>query len=119
MCRSRRAFFFVLPDKYCFKFREFQNPETLALQWFANYRLVGLRLLVGVIRRSNGKPLRPSRFVDYAQFKTETMEKPRAVALQRFSVVLGIFQNSSQIVVIPNESLKWEHKGDVTSVKLW
>ena len=83
MCRSRRAFFFVLPDKYCFKFREFQNPETLALQW------------------------------------TETMEKPRAVALQRFSVVLGIFQNSSQIVVIPNESLKWEHKGDVTSVKLW
>ena len=73
---------------------------------------------VGVIRRSNAKPLRRSRFVDYAQFKTETMEKPRAVALQRFSVVLGIFQNSSQIVVIPNESLKWEPKGDVTSVKV-
>jgi len=53
----------------------------------------------GVIRRSNGKALRHSRFIDFAQIGVEDIEKPGAVAAQRLQVISGIFQNSSQTVV--------------------
>ena len=54
---------------------------------------------VGVIRRSNVKLLRRSRFSDSAQIRTANTEKPRAVARQRLPVISSIFQNSSQTVV--------------------
>ena len=54
---------------------------------------------VGVIRRSNAKPLQHSRFSDSAQNRTEIERKPGAVAPQRLPVISGIFQNSSQTVV--------------------
>lgn len=53
---------------------------------------VGLRLLVGVIRRSNGKPLGPSGFVGFGQIYRKTTEALR----HNVSVV---FYSSSQIVV--------------------
>ena len=38
-----------------------------ALQSLEHHSLVGLRIVVGVIRRSNGKPLQANGFVGFGQ----------------------------------------------------
>ena len=53
-----------------------------ALQSLEHHSLVGLRIVVGVIRRPNGKPLWPSGFVGFGQIYGELQKIPGGVAVQ-------------------------------------
>ena len=53
-----------------------------ALQNLEHHSFVGLRIVVGVIRRSKGKPLGPSGFVGFWQIFRELQKIPGGIAAQ-------------------------------------
>ena len=59
-----------------------QNSKVTIPQWLECHNLVGLRIVVGVIRRSNGKPLGRSGFVGFGQICRELQKNPGGVAVQ-------------------------------------
>ena len=95
---------FLQPETHVKKPQGKHVAQILAAQGFGRHSLVGFRLPVGVIRRSNAKHLRRSRFIDSAQFKTANIRKPGAVAAQRLLVISATLQNSSQTVVKPPQN---------------
>ena len=54
-----------------------------ALQSLEHHSLVGLRIVVGVIRRSNVKTLGPNAFVGFRQIFMELQKIPGGIAPQR------------------------------------
>jgi len=54
-----------------------------ALQNLEHHSFVGLRIVVGVIRRSNGKPLGANNFVGFRQIFMELQKIPGGIAPQR------------------------------------
>ena len=67
-----------------------------ALQSLEHHSLVGLRIVVGVIRRSNGKPLGPSGFVGFGQICRELQKIPGGIAPQRLRDFLQFSKNLSK-----------------------
>ena len=53
-----------------------------ALQNLEHHSFAGLRIVVGVIRRSNVKTLGPNAFVGFRQIFMELQENPGGTALQ-------------------------------------
>ena len=98
--------FFVCLISTALNFGNSKILEPLRRNGLGLCSLVGLRLLVGVIRRSNAKPLWPSRFSGSAQFKMKNTRKLGVIAAQGLPAFLGFCLNSSQIVVKPHGRIR-------------